>query len=922
MFQTLLKTSITFIWLLFIGSFIPNALNAQTIKGKILDDENEQPINEVVIGIESTKIQVITDINGDFEIQKSPVGEQTLIITADGYEATKLVVIVPAQGSIVLTPHSMNPKENGIEEGLTEIPTISISIDDVASDNDQAISGLLSASRDAFLSAAAFTFGPARFRIRGYDSENTDIRLNGITFNSLENGRPFWGAWGGLNDVFRNRETDLGLQSSSISFGGVGGSSQIDLRASKQRQQLKGSYSISNRTYRNRLMLTYSSGKLSNGWSYSLSGSKRWADEGYVEATSYDAWSYFAGVEKELNSQHALGLTVFGAPSKRGRRTAAVQEMNEIADNNWYNPYWGLQSGEKRNSRISKTHLPTGILQHTWTLTNHSSLNSSASFQKGKSGSTALDWNSLNDPRPDYYRNLPSFQSDPTTAAFILDRMSTSEALRQINWDRLYNINFFSDETITDVGGIEGNDVSGKRSQVIVEDRRYDPTRIGFSSTFQDFVNDQLTLSGGIQYRSEKQETYKLVDDLLGGEFYVDIDKFATNDSGTGNDETQNDLNRPNRILSEGDRFGYDYDANINNASLWAQGEYSLSKVDLFLAGNISQTNFWRTGNVINGKFPDDSFGDSEKQDFFNYGAKGGATYKIDGRNYVYANAGYLTRAPFFRNSFVSPRTRNQVVPGLTDEKVASVEGGYLLRSPNVKARATAYYTTFKDQTQSRSFFHDDLESFVNYSITGIEKEHKGIELAVEGKVNSSLTLTGVASLGQYIHTSRPVALTSRDDDAEVLDLDTIFAKNFYVPGTPQTALTGGINYRGKEFWFANLNFNYFNDIWIDFNPVRRTKSAVEGTEFGSESYNAIIFQENTGSAFTMDFFGGKSFKINDNFLYLNIGVSNILNKEDFRTGGYEQLRYNFDDKDPDTFKSKYFYSFGSNYFINLSFRH
>ena len=56
-------------------------------------------------------------------------------------------------------------------------------------------------------------------------------------------------------------------------------------------------------------------------------------------------------------------------------------------------------------------------------------------------------------------------------------------------------------------------------------------------------------------------------------------------------------------------------------------------------------------------------------------------------------------------------------------------------------------------------------------------------------------------------------------------------------------------------------------------------------------------------------------------FLVLNVGVSNLTNNKNQVTGGYEQLRFDFEDKDPSAFAPKYFYSFGTTYFVNLVLR-
>lgn len=116
-----------------------------------------------------------------------------------------------------------------------------------------------------------------------------------------------------------------------------------------------------------------------------------------------------------------------------------------------------------------------------------------------------------------------------------------------------------------------------------------------------------------------------------------------------------------------------------------------------------------------NGKFTDNSLGKSEKLSFLNYGIKAGLVYKLSGMHYIHADGAYLTKAPDFVNAFVSPRTRNQVVDGLSSETIYSVQGGYVLQSSKVKAILDVFYAQFNDQTEVRSFYFDDYNSFVNF---------------------------------------------------------------------------------------------------------------------------------------------------------------------------------------------------------------
>ena len=49
--------------------------------------------------------------------------------------------------------------------------------------------------------------------------------------------------------------------------------------------------------------------------------------------------------------------------------------------------------------------------------------------------------------------------------------------------------------------------------------------------------------------------------------------------------------------------------------------------------------------------------------------------------------------------------------------------------------------------------------------------------------------------------------------------------------------------------------------------------------------------------------------------------VNNILNNKEMITGGYEQLRFDVRERNVDAYPPRYFYSFGTNFFVNLSLR-
>ena len=786
---------------------------------------------------------------------------------------------------------------------------------------DQGISGLLQSSKDIFVSTSGYVFGQTRFKIRGYNSEYTSVLINGIPVNDLETGRAYWGSWGGLNDATRNKVIETGITSSKYSFGGVGGITNMVTRASSFRKGVKLTYSSTNRSYRNRMMFIASTGLMDNGWAFTLSGSRRWAQEGYVEGTFYNAFSYFVAAEKKFNKSHSIGLIAYGSPNKRGKNGVSVQEAYDLAGTNYYNPYWGFQNGEKRNSRISNYHQPMLMLSHYWTINAETSLTSSVYYTFGRGGSTALDWYDAADPRPDYYKNLPSDGRD-FNGLTPLERQKlweNDETFRQLDFDHFYFVNRKNLYTINNLDGDSAKSHTGYLSNYIIEGRRNDKSHFGAKFDLNRELTDNITLSGGLNLSWYKGYKFKVVEDLMGGEFYLDVDKYAERDFADPT-TAQNDLNHPNKLILEGDKFGYDYTANINNYLLFVQSDFVYDKIDFYVGGSFSYDEFWRTGHMRNGKFPENSFGDSEKQNFLNFGLKGGATYKITGRHMIDANILYMTRAPYFRTAYVSARTREQVVTGLTNEKIMSGDVSYIFRSPYIKSRLSLYYTNFVDQIYSRSFYHEELRSFVNYQMTGVDKVHYGIEIGIEGKISQNFTLTAVLAHGEYSYNSRPTATISVDNIAQVLSNRTVYLKNYMVGGFPQTAGSIGIKYFSSKYIFAGFNINYYDNIYLDINPDRRTAEAVRNFAPDYPDRKLVIDQERLDASYTLDAYVGKSWRIDYKYyISVNFSINNLLNTQDFAFGGFEQYRYN--PLDMDKFPPKYFYLYGRQYYLNVNFR-
>lgn len=820
-----------------------------------------------------------------------------------------------------------------IKDAMTDnIAVVTIDENDQGDGGTQNVSSVLTAGRDPFYSVMSFNFNAFRFKARGYDGDLNTTYMNGVPMDNLDNGFTPFGLWGGLNDVMRNRDVSLGLRPNTFAFGDIATSSSIDARASKQRKQTQIGYALSNRTYAHRLSFYHGTGTSKKGWTFVFAGSFRGANEGYVPGTYYNGYSYYVGVDKRFGQRHLLSLSVFNAPTESGRQAAATEEMRKISGDNFYNPTWGLQNGKVRNASISRSNQPTFILNDEYRFNNRTTISTSISSTWGKRSTSALDWYNAPDPRPDYYRYLPSYQLGDALQQQVLQAMQNDINKRQVNWQGLYEVNRNSFSIIQNANGIAGNTVSGKRSRYIQEERIIDTRRLNFNSVFNTSIGNHTELTGGLSFQAQSNNYYKEVEDLLGGEFYVNLNQFAERDFPSNTTANQNDLITPNRILYKGDRFGYDYDIVIRKSAAWLQGVFKFKKVDFFLAGELSNTKFWRVGHYQSGLFPNDSYGKSSVNNFNNYAVKGGLTYKIDGRNYLYANAAIMSRAPLFDNVYISPRTRDFIQDNTTNEDIQTAEAGYVLNAPKLKVRLTGYFTKIKNQMNVLTFYHDDYRNFVNYAINGIDKLHFGLEFGAEAKIMRNVTLNVAAAVGRYYYDSRQEATVTVDNSAAVLAKDLIYSQNYRIPGTPQNAYSVGLSYRSPKFWFVSLSANYAGNRWLDFNPIRRTFDAVDGLDITKPNEaalrEAILAQQKLDDDYTVDFFGGWSWKLPKSFgfkkptyLVFNLGINNLLNNKNIISGGFEQLRFDYADKNINKFPPKYYYAYGLNYFASVTFR-
>lgn len=903
--------------MLFVAFLLPILLYAQQqqrteLKGNVIGSVSKEPVSGVIVMLKNQGLQTRTDSHGFFSFRNVKPGKEVLVLNSVNIQPLHLPVdieegVAQELNDIVVT--SMNAGQDMALVGVID----ELLVDDDVESSSQEISSTVILSNDVYLNKTAYQLSPARFRVRGYDSYYEQKFINGISFNDQLRGVFNYASIGALNDVTRNGDVVNYMGPSTFTFGSLGGSENINMRAGNYAPGSKVTLSYTNRNYYLRAMVTHSTGLMDNGWAFTASIGGRYSNEGNIDGTFYRNFSYSLSAEKQWNGGlHSLSLVTFGSPVQRGQQGSSYQEVYDLTGNNLYNPNWGYQDGKKRNSKVVTAYDPTTILSHVWKISQDVTLTTGVGFHYGRYGGTALNWYNGPDPRPDYYRYLPSYFDNEETAKEYTELWQSGNAnFTQVNWDELYKIN--------DLNSRLGNPAA----IYMVEERRSDLYETSLNSTLNARMSKNMNLTAGIGLRSTLSRQFKTVNDLLGSDYVLDIDKFADHDFSGDADKMQNDLNRPDRRAYKDAIFGYNFNMNIYSANAWVLNQYSTRKLDFNYGFKVTYTQFQRDGKMRNGRYPTNSYGKGAIHAFTDVALKGGLTYKINGRHFLTGNVSYATEAPLPNNAYISPRITDKALNDLKSGRVFSADLNYVFSMPSITGRVAVFQTNFYDQVERTSYYDGIQGTFINHVLGGVNRIHRGVEVGATYKLDDHWSFDLAGTAAEYYYSNNPLG-TIHSENGKIENLmEKVYMENLYVGGIPQVAGTFGVRYF-IDYWFLGANINGFGRNYIEVAPLRRlasnyaTVNPLNPEEYAA--YKSLTTQERFANAFTVDFSVGKIFYLRGSqSLNFNLSVNNLLNNRDIRTGGYEQGR--MDLSYPNRFGAKYYYMQGINCYLNVNYR-
>lgn len=756
------------------------------VEGTIIDETGPLPGAAVIE--KGTSNGATTDFDGKFSLQVNN-DKGTLVISFVGMEKRELQFTAKNGEKINLGDIVLVIDENVLDEIVVTAVSFAIdrktpvAVSTIKADiiehklGSQEFPEILKSTPGVYATKSGGGFGDGKLTMRGFNSENVAVMINGVPVNDMENGRVYWSNWAGLSDVTSAMQVQRGLGASKVAVPAIGGTVNILSKTTDVNRGGSIYFGAGNDGY-SKYGATVSTGLMDNGFAATVSAFKT-EQNGYVDGTEAKGFNYFLNISKQINDNHKISFTTFGAPQRHGQRQnmSLISRYKGAESGNKFNPDWGIKNGQVTHIEDNFYHKTQTSLNHYWTISDKTTLSTAlyASFGTGGGGGTAGD-------------NRDLFQV----------RIGGDD--QPVDLDNIVDIN-------------RANGEQGLGSEAFLRASRNDHTWFGVLSTFKTDLTDNLALVAGLDLRTYTGKHFREVTDLLGG-------SYALGDS---------DVNNPNAILKVGDKFSYNNDGEVGWQGLFTQLEYGKDKLHVFAAGAVSNTSYKRIDYFQ--YLDSDPLRESDKYNFTGFSIKAGANYNLTDTHNIFANIGYFEKAPFFGAVF--PRFNNtDVNEDVENQKIFSVELGYGFRGEKLSVNANLYRTEWNDRTLTQTFQNQDgTTGFAN--ILGVNALHQGIEFDFMYRALDKLTLTGMLSLGDWEWANDVTGVDIFDEEQELVRTVDLYIAGLKVSESAQTTAALGLDWEIFQKTHLTVDYNYFGNLYAQYDPNDR------GTEGAPQAWKA-----------------------------------------------------------------------------------
>jgi len=795
--------------LVLFGFMFVSMLNAQTgIKGTIVNEYGE-PLVGATIHDKTSDKAVQTDFDGNFEL-KVKAGEHQIEVIFVSFTTLDLTVnVVDGQmnniGQKVMESSAIGIDAIKIMADRAKERETPVAFSDISKkDIDQQLGSrdiplVMNVTPSVYATAQGGGAGDARINVRGFNQRNVAIMINGVPVNDMENGWVYWSNWDGLADATSSIQMQRGMSAVNLATPSVGGTmniitspAELDAGGSVKFEYGSGNFM--------KTTLSGNSGLINDKFAFSAAVVRK-TGTGVVDATWTNAWAYYFGASYKINKKNRLELFAMGAPQRHGQN---LYRQNVAAYDNAYASSIGadLASADGAVPEAGRA----------WN-ENWNTVSPSYTGQQWFMGKAhdRIDPNMINERENFYHKplvnlNLYSQWTQKVRQSTVLYysggngggsgtlgslEWDYSGPSRRVDWDATIAENSVNDTAY----GILRNSVNEQWT-------------LGALSRVDIHFNDDFKAAAGIDLRTAKIFHYREVRDLLGGQFYYfDGNEFESGD-------------QYNKVL--GDKVYYNFTNTVNWLGYFLQTEYSGDKITAYGTFGNSFTKYSYVNHFKKDATDATKELTAETAFMMGYQLKGGVAYRPMKQIKIFANLGYISKAPIFDN-VINDRDAT-IATDPQNEIFQAIEGGIVYKTLNnvLTVSANYYFTKWMNRTLNIGVVNQDgSEGYI--FVNGMNQLHRGYELEAHVRPAKFVGFGLIGSIGNWVYLN-DVNGTYKDysSGSEAEETYNFYVRGLKVGDAPQTQYAAVIKFFPIKGLRIQIDGRYYGNYYSDWDPCSR----------------------------------------------------------------------------------------------------
>lgn len=641
---------------------------------------------------------------------------------------------------------------------------------------------------------------------------------------------------------------------------------------------------------------------LKDGWAFRLAARVAGGDDLYVDGVSANILDLSFGASWS-DKRNKLNIFALLPVSQRGLRRATVEESYSLLGNRLYNPLWGIDNGELRNSRVATMKRPELVVAWDYRLTVSTSMHLTADLYYAVEGVTSLAWFDAPTPLPDNYHYLPSYYDYPADKKYVTDAwLSNDLRYTQIDWAGMRHTNALQ---------------SDGHARYVVESRKEDIANGDIMLAFDSKLQG-VNVEYGVRLSYANYHRYKELEDLLDATHILDLDYYLVDDA-THYNGTKNNLQSSDLVVTEGETFGYDYSLRRFRTEVFGRADWEYDDMRFALSANLGSERVWRKGYFEKELYRGEgSYGRSQTVKMSPYAFTFAWSYMVD--NQIFGASALIAQEAYdIDNLFFNPEYNNRVVADVSAAKRRAARLTYSI-TPNSALRFSALlFANHRADGVEVVRYYDDLSGlYSNGIVRGISWLGYGVDLGAEVSWNAMFSSNIRAIISSYSYSDNAeLNLYSNRDNALIANSD-IMVDGCHLGGA-EFAAYGDISFRHGG-WTATASLSWCDGGYVSPSYMPRAERVLSFA-VSDEERAQLMEQRDLPSATVVDLSLSRRWKFTSGTsLSAMLAIRNLLGGS-WIANGYEsnRVRCVANDYYSRIFKSAEMVSFSYPRMLNLS---